>query len=104
MEKTRLVLMLCFATMIMHCDQNNDESDTTNNCGIETTFIKDLDNIDELGNPSGSAIKMVDDCSYVGVGHRSGVPWITKFNELGEQIWDRSLMKFRSPQVTMIQA
>ena len=89
MEKTRLILILFFATIIMHCDQNNDESDTTSNCGLETTFIKDIDNIDELGNPSGSAIKMVNDCSYVGVGHRSGVPWITKFNELGEQIWDK---------------
>ena len=89
MEKTKLILILCFATIIMHCDQNNDEPDTTSNCGLETTFIKDLDNIDELGNASGSAIKMVDDCSYVGVGHRSGVPWITKFNELGEQIWDK---------------
>jgi len=89
MKEIRLIFMLCYTIIIMHCEQNISEADTSSNCGLETTFVKDIDNIDELGNASGSAIKMVDDCSYVGVGHRAGVPWITKFNELGEQVWDK---------------
>ena len=87
MKETRLIFMLCFTMIIMHCEQNISEADTLTNCGLEITFIKDIDNIDELGNASGSAIKMVDDCSYVGVGHRAGVPWITKFNELKSLMW-----------------
>ncbi len=89
MKNKRSIMVLCFAVFMMHCEQNDEEVRDTNNCGLETTFIKDIDNIDELGNASGSAIKMVDDCSYVGVGHRDGLPWITKFNELGEQVWDK---------------
>jgi hypothetical protein len=57
-----------------------------------------VDNIDSLGNASGSAIKMLDDCSYVGVGDRAGVPWITKFNESGEQIWDKTFDEIPIPQ------
>ena len=82
----------------MHCEDNNDVANVGSNCGLETTFIKDIDNIDELGNASGSAIRMLDDCSYVGVGHRAGVPWITKFNELGEQVWDKKFDEIPIPQ------
>ena len=89
MKNKKLIIVLCFAVLMMQCEQNNEEGRDVNNCGLETTFIKDIDNIDELGNASGSAIKMVDDCGYVGVGHRTGLPWITKFNELGEQVWDK---------------
>ena len=89
MIKKRLVMVICFGMIIMHCEDKTDVTNVGNNCGLETTFIKDIDNIDELGNASGSAIKMLDDCSYVGVGHRAGVPWVTKFNESGEQVWDK---------------
>ena len=98
MIKKRLVMMVFFAMIIMHCEDNNNAANVGSNCGLETTFIKDIDNIDELGNPSGSAIKMLDDCSYVGVGDRAGVPWITKFNESGEQIWDKTFDEIPIPQ------
>ena len=57
--------------IIIQCEDNTNSQDSSNNCGIETTYIKDVDNIDSLGNASGSTIRMVDDCSYVGVGHRA---------------------------------
>ena len=41
---------------------------------------------------------MLDDCSYVGVGHRAGVPWVTKFNESGEQVWDKIFDEIPIPQ------
>ena len=69
-----------------------------NNCGIETTFIRELDNIDSLGNASSSDLKMIDDCSYIAVGHRSSRPWITKFNELGEEIWSKTFDEIPIPQ------
>ena len=72
--------------MISQCDDNNVGNNY--NCGIETTFIQELDNIDSLGNASSSALKIVDDCSYIGVGHRGGVPWATKLNDLGEEVWE----------------
>ena len=85
------IIYLLLTLLIIQCNDNDhDNSDLIDNCGPEITYIKDIDNIDELGNPSGSAIRMLDDCSYVGVGHRAGVPWITKFNESGEQIWDKT--------------
>ena len=84
--------------IIIQCEDNTNSQDSSNNCGIETTYIKDVDNIDSLGNASGSTIRMVDDCSYVGVGHRAGVPWITKFNELGEQVWDKKFDGIPIPQ------
>ena len=59
MKKKRLVMMVFFAMIIMHCDDNNNAANVGSNCGLETTFIKDIDNIDELGNASGSAIKNV---------------------------------------------
>ena len=46
-------------SMIWQCDDNNVGS--TNNCGIETTFIQELDNIDSLGNASSSDLKLMDD-------------------------------------------
>ena len=98
MKKKRLVMMVFFAMIIMHCEDNNNAANVGSNCGLETTFIKDIDNIDELGNASGSAIKMLDDCSYVGVGHRAGVPWVTKFNESGEQVWDKIFDEIPIPQ------
>ena len=66
MIKKRFVMVICFALIIMHCEDKNDAANVGSNCGLETTFIKDIDNIDELGNASGSALKMLDDCSYVG--------------------------------------
>ena len=98
MIKKRFVMVICFALIITHCEDNNNAANVGSNCGLETTFIKDIDNIDELGNASGSAIKMLDDCSYVGVGHRAGVPWVTKFNESGEQVWDKIFDEIPIPQ------
>mgnify|MGYP007026224890 CR=1 FL=1 len=98
MIEKRLILILFLAMIIIQCEDNTDSQDSSNNCGIETTYIKDVDNIDNLGNASGSTIRMVDDCSYVGVGHRAGVPWITKFNELGEQVWDKKFDEIPIPQ------
>ena len=57
---------------------------------IKTNYIRELDNIDSLCNASSSDLKMMDDCSYIAVGHRSSRPWITKFNELGEEIWSKT--------------
>ena len=74
MKKKGFNFITCFAILMMNCEENNNAANVGSNCGLETTFIKDIDNIDELGNASGSAIKMLDDCSYVGVGHRAGVP------------------------------
>ena len=82
----------------LQCEDNDSSTNPDNDCGLEATFIKDVDNIDELGNASGSAIKMLDDCSYVGVGHRAGVPWVTKFNESGEQVWDKIFDEIPIPQ------
>ena len=83
-------------SMIWQCDDNNVGS--TNNCGIETTFIQELDNIDSLGNASSSDLKLMDDCSYVAVGHRSSRPWITKFNELGNEVWSTTFDEIPIPQ------
>ena len=98
MIEKRLILILFLVMIIIQCEDNTNSQDSSNNCGIETTYIKDVDNIDSLGNASGSTIRMVDDCSYVGVGHRAGVPWITKFNELGEQVWDKKFDEITIPQ------
>ena len=97
MNDKRSILLLFTAIMITQCEDNNSV-DAASNCGLDVTYIKDVDNIDSLGNASGSAIRMVDDCSYVGVGHRAGVPWITKFNELGEQVWDKKFDEIPIPQ------
>ena len=57
MKKKRLVMMVFFAMIIMHCeDNNNNAANVGSNCGLETTFIKDIDNIDELGNASGLSL------------------------------------------------
>ena len=82
-----LVASIVFVSL--QCEDNGSSTNPANDCGLKTTFIKDIENINELGNASGSAIKMLEDCSYVGVGHRAGVPWVTKFNEFGEQVWDK---------------
>ena len=93
------IIYLLLTLLIIQCNDNDqDNSDLIDNCGPEITYIKDIDNIDELGNPSGSAIRMLDDCSYVGVGHRAGVPWVTKFNESGEQVWDKIFDEIPIPQ------
>jgi len=94
----RSYLVVSVGIIAMHCEDSASLDNSVSNCGLETTFIKDVDNIDELGNASGSALKKVDDCSYVGVGHRAGVPWVTKFNELGEQIWDKTFDEIPIPQ------
>ena len=91
-------VVLAITLFSLQCEDNDSEQKASSNCGLETTFIKDIDNIDELGNASGSAIKMLDDCSYVGVGHRAGVPWVTKFNESGEQVWDKIFDEIPIPQ------
>ena len=78
----KFCLALAITLIVLQCEDNDSEQNVSSNSGIETTYIKDVDNIDSLGNASGSTILMVDDCSFVGVGHRAGVPWITKFNEL----------------------
>ena len=66
-----LNLKLCFFTSMMiillQCEDNDGLQDSVSDCGLETSFIKDIDNIDSLGNASGSAIKMVDDCSPVSI-------------------------------------
>jgi len=77
---------------------NFNDPGGSSNCGIETTYIRELDNIDSLGNASSSDIKMIDDCSYIAVGHRSSRPWITKFNELGEEIWSKTFDEIPIPQ------
>ena len=41
----------------MHCEDSASLDNSVSNCGLETTFIKDVDNIDELGNASESALK-----------------------------------------------
>ena len=56
MIKKRLVMVICFGMIIMHCEDKTDVANVGNNCGLETTFIKDIDNIDELGNASGSCL------------------------------------------------
>ena len=94
-------LSIIFLVMFFHwaCDDNTtDDLTDINNCGIETTFIKEIDNIDSLGNASSSNIKMLDDCSYVAVGGRTARPWVTKFNELGEEIWSKTFDEIPIPQ------
>ena len=54
--------------------------------------------IDSLGNASSSDLKMMEDCSYIAVGHRSSRPWITKFDELGDEIWSRTFEEIPIPQ------
>ena len=46
MIKKRFVMVICFALIIMHCEDKNDAANVGSNCGLETTFIKDIDNID----------------------------------------------------------
>ena len=94
----KFFLIASIVIISLQCEDNDSSQNSGSNCGLETTFIKDIENIDELGNASGSAIKMLDDCSYVGVGHRAGVPWVTKFNESGEQIWDKIFDEIPVPQ------
>ena len=91
-----LVASIVFVSL--QCEDNGSSTNPANDCGLKTTFIKDIENINELGNASGSAIKMLGDCSYVGVGHRAGVPWVTKFNESGEQVWDKIFDEIPVPQ------
>ena len=92
-------IYLLLTLLIIQCNDNDqDNSDLIDNCGPETTFIKDIDNIDSLGNASSSALKIVDDCSYIGVGHRGGVPWVTKLNDLGEEVWSKTFDEIPIPQ------
>ena len=86
MYSLKFFLIVSIVIISLQCEDNDDSQNFASDCGLEATFIKDVDNIDELGNASGSAIKMLDDCSYVGVGHRAGVPWVNKFNESGEKM------------------
>ena len=93
------LIYLLLTLLIIQCNDNDqDNSDLIDNCGPETTFIKDIDNIDSLGNASSSALKIVDDCSYIGVGHRGGVPWATKLNDLGEEVWSKTFDEIPIPQ------
>ena len=50
MKKKGFNFITCFAILMMNCEENNNASNVVSNCGLETTFIKDIDNIDELGN------------------------------------------------------
>ena len=52
----KFYLALAIALIVLQCEDNNSEQNSSSNCGLETTFIKVIDYIDELGNPSGSAI------------------------------------------------
>ncbi len=92
-----LVTWSCEDDEVMGLANPNDPGGS-NNCGIETNYIRELDNIDSLGNASSSDLKMMDDCSYIAVGHRSSRPWITKFNELGEEIWSKTFDEIPIPQ------
>ncbi len=94
----KFFLVASFVIVSLQCEDNGSSTNSANDCGLKTTFIKDIENINELGNASGSAIKMLEDCSYVGVGHRAGVPWVTKFNEFGEQVWDKIFDEIPVPQ------
>ena len=101
----KLFILFLILSFNQSCEDENPKSTAEqndiinkNNCGIETSFIKEIDNIDSLGNASGSDIKLMDDCSYVAVGHRSSRPWITKFNELGEEIWSKTFDEIPIPQ------
>ena len=97
-NKITLKLGICISVLLMisQCDDNNVGNNY--NCGIETTFIQELDNIDSLGNASSSDLKMMEDCSYVAVGHRASRPWVTKFNELGDEIWSKTFEEIPIPQ------
>ena len=93
------IIFLLLTFLIIQCNDNDQSNpDLIENCGPETTFIKDVDNIDSLGNASSSALKIVDDCSYIGVGHRGGVPWATKLNDLGEEVWSKTFDEIPIPQ------
>ena len=97
--RPKSIIYLLLTLLIVQCNDNDqDNSDLIDNCGPETTFIKDIDNIDSLGNASSSALKIVDDCSYIGVGHRGGVPWATKLNDLGEEVWSKTFDEIPIPQ------
>ena len=98
MYSLKFFLIVSIVIVNLQCQDNDDSQNSASDCGLEATFIKDVDNIDELGNASGSAIKMLDDCSYVGVGHRAGVPWVTKFDESGNQVWDKIFDEIPVPQ------
>ena len=96
--------ILIFFLVLWSCEDDNNIGSANlsglgnNDCGIESTFIRELDNIDSLGNASSSDLKMIDDCSYIAVGDRSSRPWITKFNELGEEIWSKTFDEIPIPQ------
>ena len=97
--RPKSIIYLLLTLLIVQCNDNDqDNSDLIDNCGPEITFIKDIDNIDSLGNASSSALKIVDDCSYIGVGHRGGVPWATKLNDLGEEVWSKKFDEIPIPQ------
>tara|TARA_Y100001970_G_C14200259_1_gene840686 strand:+ start:881 stop:2143 length:1263 start_codon:yes stop_codon:yes gene_type:complete len=96
--------ILIFFLVLWSCEDDNNIGSANlsglnnNDCGIESTFIRELDNIDSLGNASSNDLKMIDDCSYIAVGDRSSRPWITKFNELGEEIWSKTFDEISIPQ------
>ena len=96
--------ILIFFLVLWSCEDDNNIGSANlsglnnNDCGIESTFIRELDNIDSLGNASSNDLKMIDDCSYIAVGDRSSRPWITKFNELGEEIWSKTFDEIPIPQ------
>ena len=94
----KFCLVLAISLIVLQCEDIDSEQNASSDCGIETTYIKDLDNIDSLGNASCTDLKMVDDCNYVAVGKRTSVPWATKFNELGEEIWSRTFDEIPIPQ------
>ena len=99
-SKTKYVSIILYSLCIYWAcdDNNNNDLSDLDGCGIETTFIKELDNIDSLGNASVQDLKIMGDCSYVAVGGRTAMPWATKFNELGEEIWSKTFDEIPIPQ------
>ena len=63
MSSLKFFLIASIVIISFQCEDNGSSQNSASDCGLEVTFIKDIDNIDDLGNASGSAIKMLDDCT-----------------------------------------
>ena len=45
----KFFLIALIVIISLQCEDNDSSQNSGSNCGLETTFIKDIENIDELG-------------------------------------------------------
>ena len=56
MYSLKFFLIVSIVIISLQCEDNDDSQNSASDCGLEATFIKDVDNIDELGNVSGLSL------------------------------------------------